>query len=247
MVKTMNMTDGRAAKRPRRARGSLNQRVIIEAALQISGRDGVTALTFEALGRELQAHPTAIYRHFRDKDELLLALTDELHALAQADSGLPTSDDWRADLRAWALGLHRVFLTHPQVGQLVAARTAAMEHEFAAVEHLTRCLRQAGLDDDQAARCYRVFADTVLSLASHDAALEALPAPIRRPELRSWEVEYRHLPADQYPNAAALSGLFPRLGDPANFALMVDLLIEAIAARALSSTEKGDPAGQPQI
>ena len=216
--------------RPRRPRGSLNQRVIVAAALLVSGREGIGALTFEALGRELGAHPTAIYRHFRDKDELIRALTDELHAVAQDADGLPVTDDWRADLRSWATGLYRAFLAHPQVGQLVAVRTAAREHEFAAVEHLTSCLRRAGLEDDRAARCYRVFADSVLAYASMDAALAALPTTVREAELRSWDLEYQHLPADRYPNAAALSGRFPRLDDPANFRLMVDLLIEAIAA-----------------
>jgi Bacterial regulatory proteins, tetR family len=28
--------------------------------------------SFQALGAELGAHPTAVYRHFRDKDELTL-------------------------------------------------------------------------------------------------------------------------------------------------------------------------------
>lgn len=237
----MSVTPAVRVQRTRRPRGSLNQQVIVAAALQLSGRDGITALTFEALGRELQAHPTAIYRHFRDKDELLLALTDQLHAVSQAD-GLPVSDDWQADLRAWALGLHRAFLSHAQVGQLVAARTAAREHEFAAVEHVTRCLCRAGLDDQQAARCYRVFADSVLAYASMDAALEALPPQVRGPELRSWEIEYQHLPADRYPNAAALSGLFPRLDDLANFTLMVNLLIEAIAARARIASGDDRPA-----
>ena len=55
-------------KKPRRPRGSLNQAVIVAAALKVTDADGIGSLTFEALGRELRAHPTAIYRHFREKD-----------------------------------------------------------------------------------------------------------------------------------------------------------------------------------
>jgi AcrR family transcriptional regulator len=231
MGQTMAVTTVTRVKRPRRPRGSLNQQVIVAAALRISGRDGIGSLTFEALGRELDAHPTAIYRHFRDKDELLLALTDELHAVAQVD-GLPVTADWRADLRAVAAAIHRAFLAHPQVGQLVAARTAAREHEFATVQHIVGCLRRAGLPDQEAAHCYRVFADVVLAYSSMDAALAALPPQTRESDLRSWQVDYQRLPAHRYPDAAALSGRFPRLDDPANFRLAVDLLIEAIAARA---------------
>ena len=65
---------------------------------------------------------------------------------------------------------------------------------------------------------------------------------VRGPELGSWEIAYQHLPADRYPKAAALSGLFPRLDDLANFTLMVDLLIEAIAARARIASADDHPA-----
>ncbi|WP_406002963.1 TetR/AcrR family transcriptional regulator C-terminal domain-containing protein [Streptomyces sp. NBC_00829] len=218
-------------RRPRRPRGSLNQQVIAEAALRIADRDGMEALTFEALGRELEAHPTAIYRHFRDKDELLLALIDLLHA-AVTSGGLPVTDDWAADLRAVAGRIHDAFLAHSQVGQLVAARTARRQHEFEVVEHILGCMRRAGLDETEAARCYRVFADAVLAYSSMDAALHALDAPTRDADLLAWHVDYRKLPAEAYPNLAATVDHIPPLDSPDSFALLVDLLIAAISARA---------------
>ena len=219
------------ARRARRPRGSLNQQVIAEAALRICDRGGIDALTFDALGRELDAHPTAIYRHFRDKDELLLALTDALHAQATA-GGLPVTDDWAADLRTVARRIKGAFMAHPQVGQLVAARTARRQHEFEVVEYILGCMRRAGLPDRDAARCYRVFADAVLAYASMEAALHALDAPTREADLRSWEVEYRALPADRFPNVAALLDEIPALDSPDNFELAVDLLIDSIRTRA---------------
>ncbi len=223
------VTSGR--RRPRRPRGSLNPEAIVAAALRVTDAEGIGALTFEALGRELGAHPTAIYRHFRDKDELLRALTDRLNEEAQL-GGLPTTDDWRADLRRIAAAIHRAFLAHPAIGQLVPARTAAREHEFVTVEYIVSCMRRAGLPDAEAAACYRVFADFVLSYAGMDAALAALAPQTREAELLTWDVDYRRLPTDRFPHAAALSVHFPRLDDPANFALAVDLMIEAVAARA---------------
>jgi len=219
-----------AQPRPRRARGSLNQQVIAEAALRVCDRDGIEALTFERLGRELGAHPTAIYRYFRDKDELLLALTDELHAAATAD-GLPVTGDWAADLRHVARRIHAAFMAHPQVGQLVAARTSRRQHEFEIVEHILGCLRRAGLPDPEAARCYRVFADFVLAYSSMEAALLALDAPKREADLRAWEVDYRSLPRERYPNLVALIDHVPALDRPENFELAVELMISSIKAR----------------
>ena len=222
------------ARRPRRPRGSLNQQVIAEAAMRICDRGGIDALTFDALGRELDAHPTAIYRHFRDKDELLLALTDALHAQATAE-GLPVTPDWAEDLRTVARRIKGAFMAHPQVGQLVAARTARRPHEFEVVEHILGCMRRAGLPDREAARCYRVFADSVLAYASMEAALHALDAPTRAADLRSWQVDYRALPADRFPHIAALLDDIPPLDSPDNFELAVELLIESVRARAVRS------------
>ena len=39
------------------------------------------ALSFRKIGKELGADPTALYRHFADKDELLLALADRVIAM----------------------------------------------------------------------------------------------------------------------------------------------------------------------
>jgi AcrR family transcriptional regulator len=217
--------------RARRPRGSLNQQVITETALRICDRDGIESLTFEALGRELDAHPTAIYRHFRDKDELLLALTDALHA-ETTSGGIPVTADWAEDLRTVAQRIRGAFMAHPQIGQLVAARTTRRPHEFEVVEHILGCMRRAGLADRDAARCYRVFADTVLAYSSMEAALHALDAPAREADLRAWQVDYRALPPQAYPNLAALIDDIPPLDSPDNFRLAVDLLIESIRSRA---------------
>ena len=63
-----------AKKQP--ARKSLSRELILEAALGIVGTDDMNELTMSRLGRALDADPSAVYRHFRNKDELLLAMAD---------------------------------------------------------------------------------------------------------------------------------------------------------------------------
>ena len=78
---------------PRRARDSLSREIIVAAADAVVERDGLDRLTFQSIGEELDAHPTSIYRHFRDKDELLLALIDTLRApfVQRRDGRRPTT------------------------------------------------------------------------------------------------------------------------------------------------------------
>jgi AcrR family transcriptional regulator len=53
---------------------------VIDAARVIVERDGIDALTMRRVARELGSSPMAIYRHVRDKDELLVLLLDRLAA-----------------------------------------------------------------------------------------------------------------------------------------------------------------------
>lgn len=227
-------SDGRARRRPR---GSLNQRVILDAAFTLAERGGLDAVTFQALGAELSAHPTAVYRHFRDKDELLLAMIDALHAETLAQLPEPAGD-WAADLAALARHTHAVFQRHPAIAAH-AYRTARREHEFQVIERVIGCLRRAGLDVPAAARLYRVFADFILGYSALDAGLASLEPAIRHADLLSWEIQYRALPASQYPNIAAVAPDLPALDDPDNFATAVDLMIEAIRARAAATAASG--------
>ena len=91
--------------RPRR-RASLSRESIVEATLTLTA-DG-EQVTFRALGAALGVDPTSVFRHFRDKDELVRAVgADEVVALLD-QLGLASSfalfrrqPAWRGrDLRA---------------------------------------------------------------------------------------------------------------------------------------------------
>ena len=219
------------ATKSRRRRGSLSQELIIEAAFRVSERNGAHALTFQAIGDELGAHPTAIYRHFRDKDELTLALIDALHA--EVLDGLPPpSRDWAADLAELARRTRAVFLRHPQVAQYSGARTSRREHEFRIVELIIGCMRRAGFEDADAARYYRCFGDFCLAYAAQDAELAALDPETRAADLRAWQVDYRTLPVDEYPNINAVAAVLPSLDDPANFETALEWMLDSLRVRA---------------
>jgi AcrR family transcriptional regulator len=205
--------------------------VIVAAAFRVADARGIEGLTFQALGAELQAHPTAIYRHFRSKDDLILALVDALHA--ESLEGLPPStDDWAADLMEIAMRMHAAFMRHPKVGAIAAPRTARREHEFRSVELKLGCMLRAGLDLDDAARYHRVFADVILCYSAMDASLAALDAPLRRGDLLAWSTDYSRLPAEEYPNISAIAGRFASPDDPENYRTAITAIIDAIRARA---------------
>src|SRR4051794_39854993 len=84
-------------KRTTRVPARLDAPAIVDAAIRVMDADGLDALTMRRLGREMGADPTAMYRHFRSKDELLLAVCDRL--LGSMLDALEPGDGWRSTLR----------------------------------------------------------------------------------------------------------------------------------------------------
>ncbi|MCU7726431.1 TetR/AcrR family transcriptional regulator [Actinoplanes sp. KI2] len=136
-----------------RVRGSLNQEEIVTVALEIAEAEGADALAFRRLGKALGVAPTAVLRHFRDKDDLLLALGARLleDAFAQVDEDEP---DWRERLLSLARATRRSFEAHPRVALLVANRTLRREAEFRAADLVFGAVQQAGLGGREAASVY---------------------------------------------------------------------------------------------
>lgn len=100
-----------------RARAELTQEIKDAARRQLA-RDGAGQLSLRAVARELEMVPSALYRYFPSRDDLLTALIIEAyHALGdaaeQAVTALPPGEvlgRWRAGcraLRSWAV-------EHPQ-------------------------------------------------------------------------------------------------------------------------------------
>lgn len=214
----------------RRARHSLSRESILEAAETVAVRDGFEGLTFQALGKELEAHPTSIYRHFRDKDELVLELVDSLRARSYGGQ-LQATDSWRDDLRTQARHIRDHYMRYPQFALQMASRTTRRPAEFSNVEFALDALARAGLPPEEAATCMRVFGNVIRSLSSMESALHALDDETRRGDELAWQVEYRTLTAEDYPRIASLSDHLTDIGDPHVFDRAVEMFLDAIEVR----------------
>ncbi|GAA3012712.1 TetR/AcrR family transcriptional regulator [Kitasatospora albolonga] len=219
----------RRRRRPTKTGTVLSEQVIVETALRLLGQHGAEALTVRRLGAALGADPSALYRYFHSTDDLVVAITDELIARAQA--GAEPTGDWQADLREIGLRIQRAYRTHPQAAALSAARTTGRQHEIRAVESILGILRGAGFPDPEAVRLYHVFVDQSLAFAALDAAVEALPAPARAADSAVWTTRYATLDADTHPNIAATTPLLIAEMNRSAYPLALDLLLDSFAAR----------------
>ncbi|MFI6170739.1 TetR/AcrR family transcriptional regulator [Nocardia sp. NPDC051052] len=215
----------------------LSREVLLDAAMELVERHGPDKLTIRALGADLGVDHTAIYRHFRSMDELLLALADRL--LAQAVVDIQPSSDWRGTLRQLALGVRRAYLTHPRLAALATARVTRGDAEFRIVDLGLGALKAAGMDDRTAARAYLSFAHLVLGSTALEAITRGLDARAHAGDLAATTHEYLAAPAADYPHLAAAMPHFADAINDDRFELGLELILDAVELHARKS--RSDP------
>ncbi|WP_040743596.1 TetR/AcrR family transcriptional regulator [Nocardia tenerifensis] len=223
-------TSPAAPARKRRPRGVLSPDRIIEMAMGIIERDGADALTFRRLGTELGVDHTAVLRHFRGKDELMLALADRL--MAEALTGIEVTDDWRATLKDLAQRVRLACRAHPQVAVVVSGRTTRRESEFVGAEIVIGALLRAGLRGREAASCYRALVEIALAYSSLEATLMSLPEEALAGDRDAWSREYLALSPTRYPSIAAVATHLAEVDEEDQFEVALDLFMDAIEIRA---------------
>lgn len=156
---------GRAHEARSAGKVRLDRESIVAAGLELAADTGATSISVRELGTRLGADPTAIYRHFRNKEQLMQALLDELNARAVA---AVTADpaDWRDRLRQLAAATLTTFTTYPAIAVEAVVLTTHGRGELDAVELMLDAFARAGLTDDQLVRHYALLASHVLSTAA---------------------------------------------------------------------------------
>ncbi|MDI3403918.1 TetR/AcrR family transcriptional regulator [Streptomyces cavernicola] len=219
----------RRRRRPARSGVVLSQDLIVDRALALVAQQGPEALSVRRLGAALGCDPSALYRYFRNTDDLLLAVADRL--IGEALDGFEPGDDWVAGLREMAHRIHRSYREHPRIAALAAYRVTRRPHEFRAVDTGIGLLRRAGFGEADAVRHYAAFVDTVLGHAALDAASLSLSPERRVGDEVAWTSVYQSLPAGEYPQLAAVRGELGLMAEGA-FEGAVELLLEGLVGVA---------------
>jgi AcrR family transcriptional regulator len=128
-------------KRTRADRAGLSREQVLDAALELVDRDGVTALSMRRLGAELGVEAMTLYHYLPNKDALLDGIVERV--LAQAETA-PPDGPWDAALTSYARSLRAVLLRHPGAVLLVATRPAVTPQTLRSAERGLTLLCDAG-------------------------------------------------------------------------------------------------------
>ncbi len=179
---------------------TLSASTIVDRALELAEREGAAALSMRRLGRELGVDATAFYRHFRDKDELVLALADRMiDSVLDQVRDISPDTEWRSALRQIAAAMWQQAQDRPVVFALTFARTTGGPAERQIVEIILRTLQPLGLGPARTVLVYRLFVDTLLALAGMGCTARTLPPEIAEKDVTAWSRVYAALPNKDFP------------------------------------------------
>ncbi len=121
--------------------------------MRLIAEGGVDALSMRALAAAMETSPMSLYRHVRNKDDLLVGIASL--ALDQLELDIPATGDWTSRAVEWMNVMRRQLRSHP------AALPSLMQHgQYApaylrATNALLQILLEAGFRGRAAVRACR--------------------------------------------------------------------------------------------
>lgn len=217
-----------APRRPKRR--PLDQTQVVRAGLTLLDEVGLDELTMRRLAERLGVKAASLYRHVRNKDELLVLLADEISGDIPLVSA---SGPWRDQLMAMAWNVRRGLLAHRDGARLLAATPPVGPRRLRHIESLLRILRSAGLSRRDAARaayhCNNFVTEFVADEARF-AAFASAPASSRRKVFAEACRHFQSLAREEYPTVVELADDLTEDDPDSLFQFGLELLLRGLQA-----------------
>ena len=189
----------------RRRRQPLDRSRVVAAALALMDQVGLDGLTMRGLADSLGVTAGSLYRHVRDKDDLLALLADAVSGQVPL---VRQELAWQQALREMAFAVRRVLLSHRDAARLLANTRPAGPQRLRHIEALLRVLLDAGFSGRDAAWSAYHFNNYVTEFVADEVRLAiaaAAAGTTRRELLARARAEFRALPADEFPSLTRLA------------------------------------------
>lgn len=211
-------------------RAPLTRERILLTAIELADEHGIEALTMRRLGRRLGVEAMSLYRHVRNKDDILDGMVELVMAEFEVPTGAP---DWKASIRGSTISAHEVLRRHPWASRAIESRTRTGPVRTRLLDALVGVLAGAGFPMPVVIRTLMALDSHTYGFALQEQAW-AFP-PDRTPELAAALSD--ELPADAYPNMADLLGFVAttRPGSLVDFEFGLDLLLDGLERQVASA------------
>ena len=187
-------------------RPGLSREAVVTRAIEIGTAEGLDAVSLRRIAQELGVTPMALYRHVRDKQDLINAMTEAVLAGMDATTGLRPDMSWTERIRHVISNYKEQMDARPLALPLSIAYTGEGPPSFWAVlEQLLAILLDAGFERRQAIVLIRVVSNLLagyLLLFQQGAASDATPLDEHQIDLvrRRFALVQLSLPRESFPN-----------------------------------------------
>jgi TetR/AcrR family transcriptional regulator, tetracycline repressor protein len=148
--------------------GSLSRQDIVEVAVTIVETGGYQEMSIRSLAADLGVAPMSLYRHIRDKDDLLDEVVDQL--LARCWRPAVAEDDWQAWITAVAVSLRQFLVTQPAALHVYLRHPVVSPAAIERMDAMMSVLRKAGLDEATARSAYGALHTYTIGFAALEAS-----------------------------------------------------------------------------
>jgi len=120
---------------------------IVEAAVTIADKDGLSAVSMNKVATSLGFTPMSLYRYIPSKDDLLILMQD---AVCDIPNPIIKGDtDWRGNLRKFFQAIVGIYLDHPWFGEIPISGVPISPNNLKAVDWALGGIRQLPLNDHE--------------------------------------------------------------------------------------------------
>jgi AcrR family transcriptional regulator len=182
----------RTRKGGRRAR--LSRELVLRAALDIADEGGLEALTMQRIGQRLGVEAMSLYRHVRNKEDILDGIVD----LVFGEIELPADDvDWPSALRMRAVSTRDVLARHPWAVGLMESRLQPGPANLHHHDAVLGILYGAGFSSPMATHAYSLLDAYIYGFALQESNTR-VNTPETLSEVTSDVIE--QMAGDEYPH-----------------------------------------------
>lgn len=219
--------------RTRRAarKAPLSQAILVDGAIALAEAEGLAAVTIRRIAQQHGVTATALYAHFRDKDDLLDAMAE--HLLGEVVLPELTAGEWSDNLEAVLHTVVGVLRRYPETTSLIRRRVLSCDAGLHLTERILTLLAEGGYDTEQTAMMSRHILNTLIALIiSEPGRRYGQDEEAHAQAIRTRQAQLAALPPRHYPHVIAAARALVSCANPDDhYARGVDLLIRG--ARAL--------------
>ncbi|EMF01381.1 TetR family transcriptional regulator [Streptomyces mobaraensis NBRC 13819 = DSM 40847] len=173
---------------------------ILDTAARLLRTGDAESFSVRRLAAALETDSSSLYRHFRNKTELLRAVADRI--LLTAMDGYRPEGDWKQRITALALRLREAFGEQIQIAAVWGRHGSGGAGSRLVMEELLQALRASGLPDEEIPARYHRIVILLSALITSEAGIGSVSAKEHEEGMEQFRVAVLGADPERFPALA---------------------------------------------